>query len=214
MRFPKPLAALMLVAIVATYAWAASEALLPDGDAATTDSNWDNADGGTACSSVDCFLLVDDDPSSGDSSGIYGSTCAGTGSQVAIHARFTVADPTGGNTEWNPGQNQVVTARVAKCQTGGSNNATAQVEVWCNGDADGSPQVTGTVSGGLTDTEITITATFTDADVTCTPADIEIGILCSGAGGSPSGRRSCHMDAIRLASDVAPPASRRLWYTQ
>ena len=209
--------AAIAVMITATTAWPVAEDLIPDGVTSGNDANFATHTGGTACDSTSCELDVDNDPSTGDSTGVQGWDAGDGDCRIGDNDYFRVslADPTGGNTAWNPGQTQTVEVRYMKCETGGG-NPTMTISVWCNGDADASAQVVDASPISVTSTTETFdntSVTFTDADVTCDPADIEVGIFCDGAGGSPTARRQCAIDSVRLAADVTEPPAvrRRIW---
>jgi len=202
------LAALGLL-LMSSPAWAVLEDLRPDAD--VSDTGWDRTSDSSACSGVDCSVEINNEPTTGDTLSVEGTVCSGSGAEADITYRASLTEPTGPNTAWNGTNTQTIRYRASRCASGTS-TPTLSGRVWCNGDADGSPQVTGATEN-MANAEAVFTFTFTSASVTCDPTDIEIGFFCNGSGGSPSGRRSCLVDSIELDGDFTEPpvVRRRRW---
>jgi hypothetical protein len=110
---------------------------------------------------------------------------------------------------------QTIKVCAINCQ-GSGDAPTIDIEVYCAGDSDGTPQ--DSVTGLTVNTTMTeLTHTFTDADVTCSGAseDIEIGVFCTGGGGGPGSRSGCGLELIEWQSDTSEAtATRRIFSIQ
>jgi hypothetical protein len=189
--------------LVASVAHGASETLNPNADVdpsgeAETSGYTAVCSSGTACTSMDCWANIDDTTASGDGLEVAGDTCNGS-SATSYTTYWDMSPPTGGaGAQWNG--TQTIEVRAINADGTGGALADMEIEAWCGT----TPQaLTGTGCGvtALTDSEALYTCTFTSSDVGCLPDAIRIGVICTRSGGSPSGRRSCAIDAIELQGD-------------
>ena len=137
---------------------------------------------------------IDDDPNSPD-----GLWLVGVDDGTDTDLRVEMGDPSNTLTA---AATQTVAVLVRKFATGG-NDPTVTVELWESG------AFVATLVGATTVTSETgavVSGTFTDATIG-NPNNVEVRVLGSRSGGSPSSRRSVEVGAIRWTADVQAAAT-------
>jgi hypothetical protein len=204
---------LMLTLLLPVLAWAGTEELRPNGDQ-SIDTAFDTIEGdGDTCGtpgSGNCWQAVDENFSTActdvDGNDILYDDC--TVSNQDSRDRFNLTNPVteAGNVLSG---NQTIQICVAECRAAG--NPTTTIEVYCSGDADGTPQTSDsafTVSNGTT--MVSDTFTFDASALSCadTPDDVEVAIFCDGVGGAPGNRNGCQIGLIEFQGNFEAAAAR------
>ena len=186
-----------------------TEELRPNGDQ-SVDAGWDVDETSTDCG-TSCFDEINEDftdETDVDSNYLEYDTCV---ENTNRRDRFNMTNPTVGSTNLNTGTDaQTIRVVARKCNCLGNGDPNMTIEVYCSGDADGSPQVSsgsfalgdnGCSSG---DGNVELNTFQWTYSFTCTGDgdDIEIGVFCSAQGGAPGGRRACDVAAIEWEATI------------
>lgn len=198
-----------LIMLMPSVAWATAETLHPDTDntdgAAVAYAASPGCASGTACTATNCALNVDDSVASGDAAHVSGATCNGTAASDWTQT-FNFSNPTVGNT-WNNWQ--TLAMRYFEPVSDGTDPTWSSVVVRCAA-ASIVTCNSWTAFNGTTEVTDTTSCTF-DATMAagCSPNDVYVQVTCAASGGSPSGRRSCALDAIEIQGDFVFSGRRR-----
>jgi hypothetical protein len=205
MRF----ALLCLVFLLPVAAFAGTEDLQPNGDQ-SLDVNFDTCSNSEGSN---CWGDVNEGYSAGcgsdpDANTVTYDNC--TASNIDARDRFNLTNPVteAGN---SLSGTQTVEVCALKCDSGQSGTPTMTIEVYCSGDADGSPQTSGTATN-LGNSSTAVSHSFDASALSCAsnPDNVEVAVFCDGVGGSPGARVGCTLDLIEFQGNFAEASTRRV----
>jgi len=182
-----------LLVLCALPAWA--EDVRPNG---TTTSS------ANSCTTANAHTTTDDDPDAPAGDWCTDSNC---GNNTAATWLMQFDSPVGGNPTSGT-DDQALAVYVRKCRSA-SGTPSCALNVYCNGSlvTSGSSQDVTSTTGQL----LTQAFTFSGGSCASDGSDLEIQVVCSQSGGSPSSRNEVDLDAAEWRASVAAPSARRVF---